>query len=288
MNYLKGIPQKEIIQTRFAIKTVGRIDKLYETIKAIKKDGKKRNLLITYSFPAPGSTFPSTISDGKGGTKEVRTEVVESPIALGLFSRYFVKAFKQITDVIEYDFPGIKIYIRKNGKGRYEKEPRDLSYRVNVDSSDGSGFGDINIFWMPLDFLGVLAACASEFYTNVGETSNAGLSLILNSQSDIRADNDLALFDVAITGGPVQKNRFSLMSILVHELCHKFGIGHADVEGKPRFLDTICFGSQRANIPHDIRFRNGLWNDYYMRAALAKIYEYDLTGSFINSQNAKK
>ena len=281
-DYKKGITLADMNWSNGQIRTVGKIQKLYDLIQLCKKDGKPRTITMTYSFPRAGSTFPSHVLGADGKPKSIITTIEESPIPLRDLGRTLVKAFKEITDVIHYDFPLIKIKIKKAGRG-YEKQVRFLDYMNNINTNYNKDIGDIKVFWMPLNNSGRLAECASEYATEIDETSNAGLSLILNTEAKLLLDDDMELFKFRTSENNIKQNRYSLLSVLIHELLHKFGFGHAPEDGK--FRDTVCYGNQRISLPHGMRFRNGLFDDYYVRLGLSTIYQYSLDNSIIREDD---
>jgi len=209
--------------------------------------------------------------------KDIDTEYTLGDISFDRANYSFIKAFYAIKGLLEHDVKGLKINLRASN-ARYEPKPRNITHydsdRRKVGGNEYRA-GDINIIFSNYEPKGRIANAWGEYRTEIGKTTNSGLLINFNTNADYRIDEDPELLKFPTAENDIKLYRYSLDMVMVHEVAHVFGVGHAPWDNPP-FADTIMNANARAGVAFNHRFRYGLWQDYWLRASLAMTYNYSL------------
>lgn len=293
------IPSIEQAWTNGHISLTGqKMTVLQEAIDRLKSgESKHEKVYISYSLPAPKSIFPASyIIDGETKTINHRVKDIEadtsSRLTVAEVHRTFQLAFYEYKAILEHDVQGLELGLRLYSNG-YERAPRTIShYDKDMIPVGGEAHraGDINIIFIPIPLASRNANGFGEYRTRLGETTNSGLVIAFNSGKYFVLDDDPHIYGYPAADQKVKHNwGTSFRTTMTHELGHLFGIGHipypksddiTELKGKlrsfTRIPPTIMNASTRPAVPYRYWWPNGLWEDIYLRSALANCYGYSL------------
>ena len=294
----KLIPPLELAWTRGTLKGSDRIKELYSTIINLQEIKKlqeqynwssRRKFVITYSIPRPGSTFYFKYIKKSGGehaenlrTIDIDKEYTNGDISLEDVHATFRKAFNYYIELFSREVPGLEIELVRLNSG-YEKTTRHISYNSNnivLVNDELYKAGDIKLIFTDFYPRNRLANAYGQYNPNnsipLGEKSNAGMTILFNTNVDFRRNDDPALFTYPQIGiNDISLNRYSLLTVMIHEIGHLFGVGHFPTSNT-NLLPSIMNGNIRSSVPFEYIFPNRPWSDYWLRASLANIYKYPL------------
>ena len=299
------------------------IKKLKEAIQRLKNgESTTEEVIFTYSLPRPGSRFEYNSTEG--GIRFV--DITEAPTGNPHYVAYYLRrAFRMYKDLIEYDNPGLKMNLRNvRHVGGYEPTKRDITYRDFVEVGNTTGFGDIQVMNFNID--GNFHALGyTEYLSELGKTSNAGLTIAFNNRHNFARETDPFIYGVPNADNPYTEWFASLLLVMVHELGHLLGIGHqpqprfrsatdkealikslkvpgANIEKIINTLETqvdshiivlsritqgVMISSMKPSQPMAHYYGKNLFNDPYVAYTLSQLYEYDMKRSTIK-HNATK
>ena len=290
------IPPLELAWTRGTVGGSGIIKELANAIEELQEIKKlqdnpisSKKITITYSIPKPNSTFYFKYTRKSGDEHEVNlravdidTEYTNGNISLEVVHSTFRKAFNYYIELFREEVPGLEIeLVRLNSD--YERATRHISYDpVNIVTVNDNLYkaGDIKLIFTDFYPKNRLANAYGQYNPNgsapLGEKSNAGMTILFNTNADFRTNDDPAIFAYPQTGiNDILLNRYSLLTVMIHEIGHLFGVGHFPTSNG-NLLPSIMNGSIRSSVPTECIFPNRLWSDYWLRASLADIYSYSL------------
>jgi len=285
----KKIPPLELAYTNGQVEKFNtKIQTLQAAIDEVKATGSSK-VTFTFSLPKPGSIFPMTYNKVDGGmteeqhlVKDIEQEYTIGQLTVQDVKTVFEAAFQDIKELIEYDVPGLEINLKAMGSG-YESDTRTISQydtdRVPV-GNDRYQAGDIKIMFLDFEPESRIANGYAEYRSVLGKSTNNGLSITFNTNAHFRMDDDPELLKFPSVDNDIELYRFSLRATMVHELAHLLGVGHSHNDN-PSFTPTIMNSNARAGVPYTHRFPNGLWQDYWLRACLAHVYNYSLDNSLM-------
>lgn len=278
----KLIPPYEKTVTNGKLATTERIEELYQKVNSINN----RKLNISYSIPAPGSTFPFTFT--RNGTTQhtllravdIDTEYTNGNISLEDVHKTFRLAFSYYSKLFKHDASGFELELTPMGDG-YENISRTIEFDRGIAVGDNTYMaGDIHLIFADF-YPASRLANAWSYYNPYGDTviggkTNAGLTIIFNTNSDLRMENDPAIFDFPQVGrNNLSRYRYSLLWLMVHELGHVLGASHFPHLDR-QLMPSVMNASLRGSVPFEYIFPNKLWNDYWIRATFSSLYNYDL------------
>lgn len=293
------IPPLELAWTRGFPKgseIIKELSSVIEDLQEIKKlqdqgnpNGKK--LTITYSIPRPGSTFNFRYVHKTAGelvdeikAVDIDTGYTNGDISLEDVHSTFQKAFNYYIALFKEEVPGLEIELKQLSSG-YENMPRPISYDpMNTVPVNDVRYkaGDIKLIFADFYPNNRLAYAYKQYNpkgpssTPLGVKSNAGMTILFNTNVDFRRNDDPALFAYPQIGiNDISLDRYSLLTVMIHEIGHLFGVGHFPT-AKNNILPSIMNGSIRSSVSLEHVFPNRLWSDYWLRAALAELYKYPL------------
>lgn len=294
----RQIPPLELAWTRGykkgsdVIKELSNVIKDLQEIKRLQanQNGSKK-LIITYSIPRPGSTFKFSYIHKTAGEQEEELEAIDidtaytnGDISLEDVHTTFQQAFNYYIELFREEVPGLEIELVQLDID-YERMERPISYDpMNIVPVDDVRYkaGDIKLIFTDFYPKSRLAYAYKQYSpkgsgaTPLGIKSNAGMTILFNTNVDFRRNDDPALFAYPQIGiNDISLNRYSLLTVMIHEIGHLFGVDHFPTK-ENNILPSIMNSSIRSSVPFEYIFPNRLWSDYWLRAALADLYKYPL------------
>ena len=280
MNF-KQIPYAELSYCLGHERTFGKIQALQDAIDKIKSGAERADVTLRLSFPRVGSTFEAGYTDDNGQVYNVTHQVEEIPFDLWAFKREVMISIKRITAILEHDVPGLHIHVPRP---RYESTVRHINDLTDVGPH---GIGDINILFVDIPGVSRNANAYQEHGSTLGETTNGGLCITINSKIAWVLDSDPKVYNWPYYKAPDMPMHWSIRGLLEHEFTHEFGALHFPYERfnddfdnekrkqYDRILPSITNAQTRPAVSQAYLWPD-LFRDVYLRATFAKNYGYSL------------